>query len=69
MSTLGNKSAPDRSIGGRWLEAIVVGFTHGSDPRDFLRTATRANTYPVVRRLWAEWWQKDEVEPRIDCVG
>jgi hypothetical protein len=44
---------------------VIVGFTHGEDPRDFLRTATRANPYPVVRRLWAETWKAEEVGRRI----
>ncbi len=44
---------------------IVVGFTWGEDPRDFLRTATRANPYHLVRRLWFETWQADEIDSRI----
>jgi hypothetical protein len=44
---------------------VIVGFTYGEDPRDFLRTATRANPYPVVRRLWAETWRADELRSRI----
>jgi hypothetical protein len=44
---------------------VVVGFTYGEDPRDFLRTATRANPYTLVRRLWDEYWQADEIEPKI----
>jgi hypothetical protein len=34
-----------------WSGCVVVGFTYGEDPRDFHRTATRANPYPLVRRL------------------
>jgi hypothetical protein len=53
-----------------WREAmgrglVVVGFTYGSDPRDFLRTATRVNPYPIVRRLWREQWAADELAPRL----
>ena len=44
---------------------LVVGFTYGEDPRDFLRSATRANPYPVVMELWREHLQAQEVEPRI----
>jgi hypothetical protein len=44
---------------------VIVGFTYGSDPRDFLRTATRANPYPIMRRLWAETWKADELQSRI----
>jgi hypothetical protein len=44
---------------------VIVGFTYGSDPRDFLRTATRANPYPVVRRLWREQWKASELRPRL----
>jgi hypothetical protein len=46
---------------------VVVGFTYGSDPRDFLRTATRANPYPVVRCLWRQTWEADELQPRIQA--
>jgi hypothetical protein len=45
--------------------SIIVGFTYGSDPRDFLRTATRANPYPVVEQLWAENLHSDEIDHRI----
>lgn len=48
-------------------QGIVVGFTYGEDPRDFLRTATRANPYPVVRRLWAETWHADSLSSRIEA--
>jgi hypothetical protein len=44
---------------------IIVGFTDGENPRDFLRTATRANPYPFVMRLWRESWQVDEIDPKI----
>lgn len=48
---------------------VIVGFTYGSDPRDFLRTATRANPYPVVRRLWQEQWKANELQPRLVAAG
>lgn len=52
-----------------WLavadERVVVGVTFGSDPRDFLRTATRANRYGVVRKLWAEHWRGEELSSKI----
>ncbi|OWK45405.1 DUF4303 domain-containing protein [Fimbriiglobus ruber] len=48
---------------------VVLGFTYGSDPRDFLRTATRANPYPVVRRLWREQWKASELRPRLVPSG
>jgi hypothetical protein len=47
---------------------VVVGFTYGEDPRDFLRTVTRANPYPLVRRLWGEYWQADEFNPKIQHI-
>lgn len=46
---------------------VVVGVTAGSDPRDFLRTATRANPYSVVRQLWAEHWRGEELCSKIRC--
>ncbi|HET6879580.1 MAG TPA: DUF4303 domain-containing protein [Pirellulales bacterium] len=53
-----------------WREAVtglvlVLGFTYGEDPRDFLRSATRANEYPVVRRLWSEQFFCEEMSSRI----
>jgi hypothetical protein len=48
---------------------VVVGFTYGEDPRDFLRTATRANPYPLVRRMWEEQRQADELNQRIKPPG
>jgi hypothetical protein len=44
---------------------IVLGFTWGEDPRDFLRTATRVNPYSVVTRLWGDVFFADEAESRI----
>ncbi|VTU00079.1 : DUF4303 [Gemmataceae bacterium] len=44
---------------------VYVGVTHGSDPRNFLRTASRANTHDVARDLWGEYWQGDELRNRI----
>jgi hypothetical protein len=56
-----------------WLgmagESVVVGVTSGSDPRDFLRTATRANGYATVRRLWAEHWRGEELSSSISASG
>jgi hypothetical protein len=48
-----------------WSGRIVVGFTYGEDPRDYLRTATRANPYALVRKLWAEHCQGEELSLRI----
>lgn len=48
-----------------WSDRVVLGFTYGEEPRDFLRTATRANPYPLVRRLWAEHWRAEELSSRI----
>jgi hypothetical protein len=53
-----------------WLEIaagvrIVVGVTSGEDPRNFLRTATRANDYHVVLQLWAEFGRGEELSSRI----
>jgi hypothetical protein len=47
------------------LGKVVSGFTYGEDPRDFIRTATRANAYPTVLRLWEERWQAEELDGRI----
>jgi hypothetical protein len=44
---------------------LVLGFTWGEDPRDFLRTATRVNPYPIVTQLWWEIFQAEETERRI----
>jgi hypothetical protein len=44
---------------------VIVGFTYGSDPRDFLRTATRANPYPLVRQLWQEQARANELGRRL----
>jgi hypothetical protein len=44
---------------------VIVGLTYGEDPRDFLRTATRANPYPLVKQLWAETWNAEELRSRI----
>jgi hypothetical protein len=48
-----------------WGDGVVVGFTYGEDPRDFLRTATRANPYRLVKKVWAEYWQGEELSRRI----
>jgi hypothetical protein len=44
---------------------VVVGFTYGSNPRDFLRTATRANPFRVVSQLWRETWRAQELGSRL----
>jgi hypothetical protein len=44
---------------------IVFGVTEGEDPRDFLRTASRSNAYTVVRKLWREYQEGEEVSTRI----
>jgi len=44
---------------------MIVGFTYGGDPDDFLRSATRANPYPRVIELWGERWRAEELEARI----
>jgi hypothetical protein len=48
---------------------VIVGFTYGSDRRDFLRTATRANPYSLVQRLWREEWKASELRPRLMAPG
>lgn len=48
-----------------WSDRIVVGVTYGADPRDFLRTATRASPYPLVQKLWGEYWKGEEMSRRI----
>jgi hypothetical protein len=50
-------------------DRVIVGVTSGSDPRVFLRTATRANRYGVVRQLWAEYWCGEELSNRILAPG
>jgi hypothetical protein len=44
---------------------VVVGFTYGEDPRDYLRTATRVNRYRTVLRLWREFRRAEELGTRI----
>lgn len=56
-------------IGQRWPDHVVVGFTYGEDPRDFLRTATRANPYTLVRQLWSESWRAEELGSQIRDPG
>lgn len=46
-------------------KTIVAGVTWGVDPRDFLRTATRCNSFTVVQQLWAEYLCVEEHERRI----
>ncbi|WP_165068841.1 DUF4303 domain-containing protein [Paludisphaera rhizosphaerae] len=44
---------------------VIVGVTYGEDPRDYLRTATRANSFNAVRRLWSEQWLCEQLSARI----
>jgi hypothetical protein len=44
---------------------VIVGVTEGEDPRDFLRTASRANGHEAVRQLWAEYRRGEELSGRI----
>lgn len=44
---------------------IITGVTSGEDPRDFLRTATRANDFEAVRQLWTEHWLGEELSTSI----
>jgi hypothetical protein len=53
-----------------WLSAvgadrIFVGVTSGEDPREFLRTATRANPFALVRELWWEYQRGEELSRKI----
>jgi hypothetical protein len=48
---------------------VVVGVTSGENPRDFLRTATRANEYRAVEQLWGEHWWGEELSARIHLPG
>jgi hypothetical protein len=64
LASLQNSSA--------WREAtngsVIVGFTYGEDPRDFLRTATRCNPYPLVMQIWTESHIADELALRIERI-
>jgi hypothetical protein len=42
-----------------------VGVIAGNDPRDFLRTATRANSFGVVQQLRTEYWRGEELAQKI----
>ncbi|MBI1323436.1 DUF4303 domain-containing protein [bacterium] len=44
---------------------VVLGVTSGENPRDFLRTATRANDYESVLRLWSEFRLGEEMSELI----
>lgn len=44
---------------------VIVGVTWGSNPRDFLLTATRANRFAAAQALWGEFWRGEEVGARI----
>lgn len=57
-----------------WSDAVgrnvVVGFTSDqTDPRHFLRTATRCNPYPVVKQLWSEYAEASELAYRVESPG
>jgi hypothetical protein len=69
LSSLQDRLSRGEPTGSISERPIVVGFTYGTDPRDFLLTAIRANPYPLVRRLWAEAWQAEEISPRIQRIG
>ena len=45
--------------------SVTVGFSYGEDPRDFLRTATRANPHAPVLKLWAESSRGEGLDRRI----
>jgi hypothetical protein len=45
--------------------ATLVGSPDVQAPRDFLRTATRANRYPLVQKLWGEHFRGEELSRRI----
>ena len=47
-------------------DGIIVGVTSGESPRDYLRTATRANSFEAVRQLWAEYWLGEELSGQIE---
>lgn len=65
LAALERSSAWREQVG---LGKVVLGFTYGEDPRTFLRTATRANAYPTVLRLWGEQREAEEMESRIRRV-
>jgi hypothetical protein len=64
------RTRPDQVVPGEasGLGEIIVGFNSGEDPRDFLRTATLSNPYPLVRRHWEEWKRAEEIETRIKRI-
>ena len=47
------------------IRSLILGFTYGEDPRDFLRSATRANSYPFVMQLWHEYCLSQDADSRI----
>jgi hypothetical protein len=47
------------------IDRLVVGVTYGCDPRDFLRTATRANEFNAVSQLWQEFCLGEDLSSRI----
>lgn len=44
---------------------VLVGVTTGGNPRDFLRTATRANSHDDARELWSEHFRDEELRRDI----
>jgi hypothetical protein len=44
---------------------VITGVTEGQNPDDFLRTATRCNSFNVAKELWSEKWRADECSARI----
>lgn len=44
---------------------VVLGATYGEDPRDFLRTATRCNPYPLVKKLWAQYAEAEHLSHHV----
>lgn len=44
---------------------VIVGVTEGVYSGDFIRTATRCNSFTLARRLWDEEWHANDVERRM----
>lgn len=62
MSLLSQSSAWQQLQG---KKQIIAGVYADDDPRDFLRTATRCNPFQIVKRLWQEVWESEELESKI----
>jgi Domain of unknown function (DUF4303) len=62
---LGLKVGDDSLVKGQ----LTLGFTYGEDPRDFLRSATRANPNFLVQRILEESRQADVIAPMIKRVS